>query len=586
MQNAELLYYGINTDFFNSTLKNKINEDIFTFLQISAFKEKKGHIYTLRAFKVFLDKVKDRKKYKIILAGGWTLLEQIKKEAILLGISEYIEFTGPINHDEAKQLLLRANVFIHHSITAFNGDTEGLPNAIIEAMAMELPILSTWHAGIPELVEDSVNGYLVYEKDIAFYAQRMKDILNWEYQPKNREKVISLFSNEVHFQSLNRIYEKHKNYDKKQTEKLEVMHLFSSYPGSNTTNWLYNLITNIPNCKVTHYKRQISTWSLKLYDKMACYLSEKLVGNFSKHLNNEIAKRKTDIVHAHFADVGCEYVDIIKQKEFPFVISFYGYDYEYLPHIKPIYLKKYKKLFLKADKFICEGTNGVDILVKMGCPKEKVEIVKLGVETDRIPFQIKSKVCNKLNLVQIAALREKKGHIYALKAFHKVLIECPNMHLTFVGSGEIKIYNQLKEYVINNQLDKNVTILNEIDFSKLHEYISEFDVFIHPSCYSNDKDCEGGAPIVLLDAQACGLPIISTTHCDIPDEVAHKKTGLLTPEKDVDALAGSIKYFYRITDEEYRNFSDAARRHVVENYSIKKNAIRLKEIYNSLINFY
>ena len=82
------------------------------------------------------------------------------------------------------------------------------------------------------------------------------------------------------------------------------------------------------------------------------------------------------------------------------------------------------------------------------------------------------------------------------------------------------------------------------------------------------------------------MPNISTTHCDIPDEVSHKKTGLLTPEKDVDALAGSIKYFYRITDEEFRNFSDAARRHVVENYSIKKNAIRLKEIYNSLINFY
>jgi colanic acid/amylovoran biosynthesis glycosyltransferase len=389
------------------------------------------------------------------------------------------------------------------------------------------------------------------------------------------------------------------------------MHLFSSYPGSNTTNWLYNLITNIPYCKViiaaeyytkhnfynsaftyinnplasiTHYKRQINTWSLKLYDKMACYISEKLVGRFDKYLSNEIAKLKIDIVHAHFADVGCEYVNVVKKRKLPLVVSFYGYDYEYLPHIKPEYKLKYKKLFLKADKFICEGINGADILLKMGCPKEKVEIVRLGVEIDRIPFQIKSKTSNKLNLLQIAALREKKGHIYTLKAFHKALIECPDMCLTFVGSGEAKIYNQLEEYIINNQLEKSVSLFNEIDFNKLHAYLSEFDVFIHPSCYSKDRDCEGGAPIVLLDAQACGLPIISTIHCDIADEVVNYKTGLLTPEKDIDSLAESIKYFYEMTDIEYRNFSQNARRHVEENYSIKKNAIRLKEVYNSLIN--
>ncbi len=609
-RNAELLYYGINTNFFNPVSRSIINDDVFIFLQISAFKEKKGHIYALRAFKLFIDCVEDKKKYKLILAGGLTLLEQIKKEAIYLGLSEYIEFTGPITHNEAKKLLLKSNVFLHHSITASNGDTEGLPNAIIEAMAMELPILSTWHAGILELVEDNINGYLVNEKDVTFYAQRMKDILTWGYQSKNREKVTSLFSNEVHFQSLLKIYEKHKNYNSKEIEKLNIAHLFSSYPGSNTTNWLYNLITNIPNCKVTiaaefytkhnfynsefnyidnplasitYYKRQIDTWSLKLYDKMICYLSEKLIGSFNNHLNKEIAKREIDVVHAHFADVGCKYVTIIKQKKLPFVISFYGYDYEYLPHIKPEYKQRYEKLFLKADKFICEGTHGAGILQKMGCPKEKIEIVRLGVEIDKIPFQVKNKTYNRLNLIQIAALREKKGHIYTLKAFNKALIECPNMHLTFVGSGEAKIYNQLEEYIVGNQLEKNVSLFNEIDFNKLHSYLSEFDVFIHPSCYSEDRDCEGGAPIVLLDAQACGLPIISTTHCDIPDEVVDYKTGLLTPEKDIDALAESIKYFFKMTDMEYKNYSLNARRHIEENYSINKNAIRLKEIYNILI---
>ncbi len=606
-KNSELLYYGIDTNFFNLTLRDRTNKDVFVFLQISAFKEKKGHIYTLRAFKLFIDSVEDKRKYKLILAGGLTLLEQIKKEAESLGLLEYVEFTGPVNHDEVKKLLLKSNAFLHHSITASNGDTEGLPNAIIEAMAMELPILSTWHAGIPELVEDNVNGYLVKERDITTYAQRLKDILVWKFQTKNRDKIISLFSNETHFQSLVKIYEKHRKNHKKKNNKLNILHLFNSYPGSNTTNWLFNLINNIPNCEVTiaaefytkhnfynsrfnyidnplasitSYKRKIETWGPKLFDKIIYYLIEKVLGSFSNYLKKEISKKEIDIIHAHFADVGCEHLCVAQKNKIPLVVSFYGYDYEYLPHIKPEYKKKYKKIFFSADKFICEGIHGANILKSMGCPSEKIEVVRLGVEIDAIPFQPKSKTLNQLNLLQIAALREKKGHIYTLEAFRRALVECPNMHLTFVGSGEESLRFKLERYIISNHLEKNVSLIDEIDFDKLHIYISKFDVFIHPSCYSKDMDCEGGAPIVLLDAQACGLPIISTTHCDIPDEVIHKKTGLLTPEKDAEALSESIKYFYRIGEKEYQNFSLAARKHVEENYSIKRNAILMKEKYN------
>ena len=209
IQNSELLYCGINIDFFNPEQRNKTDNDVFVFLQISVFNEKKGHIYTLQAFKLFLDKVENKRKYKLILAGGYGLLDQIKEETISMGLSDYVEFPGTVNHIEGKSLLLRANAFIHHSVIASNGDTEGLPNALMEAMAMELPVLSTWHAGIPELIEDGVNGYLVKEKDVEFYAKRMKDILDWGYQSKNREKIISFFSKKVHSENLIKIYKKY-----------------------------------------------------------------------------------------------------------------------------------------------------------------------------------------------------------------------------------------------------------------------------------------------------------------------------------------------------------------------------------------
>ena len=599
----DILYCGIDVHLFNPSSDQKKYSDQFIFLQISSFNEKKGHVYTLRAFKQFLNSVSDKKKFKLILAGGWLLIDEIKKETNNLGLNEYVEFPGILTSHQVQACLSKANVFLHHSITAKNGDTEGLPTVIMEAMAMELPIISTYHAGIPELIEDGINGYLVREKDIDSYANKMCEITKWPLLPINREKIIASFSVKKHIKDLENIYTKILN------RKLNILHLFSNYPAGNTTNWLYNLITNTPNvnaiiaaeyfskhnfynntfiyiespvASVTKYKQQLPLQFENLYDKLICTFTEKLLGGLKHQITLKWENLNVNIAHAHFADLACDYSDFIKNKNVPLVVSYYGYDYEYLPFIKPEYIKKYKELFKKADKFICEGTHGASILTRMGCPPNKIEVIRLGVEIQFIPFHTKTKFPQVLTLVQIATLREKKGHIYSLKAFHKALKKCPNMHLTFVGSGEISIYNELQDYIAINNLQNHVTIINEIDFNKLHAFISQFDVFIHPSCYSENRDCEGGAPIVLLDAQACGLPIISTTHCDIPDEVIHQKTGLLTPEKDIDALQSSIHYFYNMDNTEYQSYSNAARQHVEEHFSIQKNSIKLKEVYNSL----
>lgn len=205
LKNGRLLYYGTDMDYFKP-IEHPETHDKFTFLQISSFNEKKGHIYTLQAFKKFLDSAADKNKYKLILAGGGSLLETIKNETSNLGLSNLVEFTGTITYKETYPLLQQADAFVHHSITLPNGMKEGIPNALMEAMAMELPVISTLHAGIPELIEDGVNGYLVNEKDILAYAKRMKDILTWNHQPQNRQKIKELFSREAHNRNLLHIY--------------------------------------------------------------------------------------------------------------------------------------------------------------------------------------------------------------------------------------------------------------------------------------------------------------------------------------------------------------------------------------------
>lgn len=201
--NSILIYYGINTSIFKRSNYSKKDKKVF--LQVSSLAEKKGQEYTIKAFAQFLAK-EENKNIELIITGDGSKKEQLEKLAQELNVSDYINFVGNVSHSRARDLMEQADIFVHHSITAENGDQEGIPNAIMEAMAMELPIISTYHSGIPELVEDGVNGYLVQEKDIETYAQRMQDILDWGCKPENRKKIVKNFEYLKHNQKLEMFY--------------------------------------------------------------------------------------------------------------------------------------------------------------------------------------------------------------------------------------------------------------------------------------------------------------------------------------------------------------------------------------------
>ncbi|PCJ89763.1 MAG: hypothetical protein COA57_01000 [Flavobacteriales bacterium] len=185
-----VVYYGTDINFYKREEYPDNKEFIFS--QISVFRTKKGLEYTLHAFNRYLDKFQN-KNFKLILAGDGELKGKIHELAHKLELSNFVEFPGWLNQQQAKELLEKTNVFVHHSITNKDGDMEGIPNVIIEAMAMELPVISTFHSGIPELVENTINGILIKEKDIEGYANAIYDIQKFSYLKENREKILERF---------------------------------------------------------------------------------------------------------------------------------------------------------------------------------------------------------------------------------------------------------------------------------------------------------------------------------------------------------------------------------------------------------
>lgn len=195
-----ILYYGTDTGFFRRQAPAP-PPDPFTFLQVSNFIEKKGHEYTVQAFARLLE-LQPGAHVRLILAGDGPLRPGIEAQCRELGIGEQVTFTGRVTPEEARRLMEQAHAFVHHSVTGKDGDREGIPNAIMEAMAMELPVLSTLHSGIPELVEHGVHGFLVEERAVEPYARYMQEVLSWGQKPENREKVKSGFEKKSHARQL------------------------------------------------------------------------------------------------------------------------------------------------------------------------------------------------------------------------------------------------------------------------------------------------------------------------------------------------------------------------------------------------
>lgn len=106
----------------------------------------------------------DHVSYEFVVAGEGPLRSSLEKLAAELRVPVF--FTGALPQDDVVDLLASADIFLAPSVTAGDGDIEGIPVSIMEAMASGLPVVSTWHAAIPELVTDGVSGFLADEHDV------------------------------------------------------------------------------------------------------------------------------------------------------------------------------------------------------------------------------------------------------------------------------------------------------------------------------------------------------------------------------------------------------------------------------------
>jgi colanic acid/amylovoran biosynthesis glycosyltransferase len=139
---------------------------------------KKAPDVLLQALKRMEDAQYDNPKWRLVFVGEGPMRRQLESSVSEFGWKDKVEFAGHIPYDDVRfvEEYRKADIYVLPSMTV-NGEKEGIPGTLIEAMASGLPCISTYHAGIPSVIDDEKQGKLVREGDIEALAQSMKELM-------------------------------------------------------------------------------------------------------------------------------------------------------------------------------------------------------------------------------------------------------------------------------------------------------------------------------------------------------------------------------------------------------------------------
>lgn len=279
-----------------------------------------------------------------------------------------------------------------------------------------------------------------------------------------------------------------------------------------------------------------------------------------------------DVIHAHFGPSGYFSLSAAKICNAALITSFYGQDVFEVPS-KARWKRRYKTLFDEGDLFLALSEDMKRDLVGMGCAEEKIQIYRLGIDLSDFGFLKHRKPVAK-KILTIARLVEKKGIEYLIRAYSEVR-KSHDVVLEIVGDGPLR--QQLEELAAELGVADFVEFSGTVPFNRLPEVIADADIFCLPSVV----DSFGGKDeisMVLKEALAMGVPIVTTYHAGIPEVIDDGVNGILTPECDVAALASALSQL--ITDEKLRKVLAAEGRNLVERvWDIEKQTALLREIY-------
>ena len=294
-------------------------------------------------------------------------------------------------------------------------------------------------------------------------------------------------------------------------------------------------------------------------------------------LERFLLRNKTDAVLAEFAPTATLVMDACKKLDIPLVTHFHGFD-AYRRKTLEDFGARYQDLFKTAAATIAVSRDMLGQLIALGSPPEKTHYNSCGVDTSI--FQTTCPDQNPPTFISVGRFVEKKAPYLSLLAFKSTLEKIPEARLIMVGDGPL--WNACQQMIRSLRLVEAVELRGVRSQSEVVEALRKSRAFVQHSITTQDGDSEG-TPVAILEAGACGLPIVSTRHAGIKDAVIEEKTGLLVDEGDIQGMAEQMIRLAQMPSLA-ATLGQNAREWISTQYSMEKSINNLWSIIERAIN--
>ena len=272
-------------------------------------------------------------------------------------------------------------------------------------------------------------------------------------------------------------------------------------------------------------------------------------------------EHRVNCILAEYGMNGADICDIASELKIPLIVHFHGHDAHRTPDVTP-YLDKYKRMFEYAHTVISVSHLMTERLLELGAPAEKILYHPYGAR--EYFFDVKPDY--RPTLIAVGRFAEIKAPYLTVAAFREALKEVPDARLTMVGDGHL--LECCRSLALTWNIADSIDFTGPLTHEQFLPLFSQACAFVQHSVTPSWGDAEG-TPNSVLEAQAAGLPVISTQHAGINEAVIHGETGYLVKERDVNAMADHMT-FLLTNRNSAESMGQAAKAHIKSNYSMTK----------------
>ncbi|HEY1769789.1 MAG TPA: glycosyltransferase [Chthoniobacterales bacterium] len=289
-------------------------------------------------------------------------------------------------------------------------------------------------------------------------------------------------------------------------------------------------------------------------------------------------ERAYDIIHAHFGPNGQRAVRArqFRKLKGKIVTTFHGYDVNLLP--RELGTDLYRDLFLHGDVFTVGSQFMRKQIEQLGAPVDRVIEIPMGVPINE--YQPGTKVrSNVLNIITIARLVEVKGIRYLLQAISLATNAGIKVRCVIAGDGPLR--STLMAYADTLGITELIEFTGAVSACRTRELFKEADVFVLPSIVTGNGEQESQG-LAVAEAQACGLPVITTETGGLPESIRPNCSGVLVAPANAHQLATAIQHMASNRNQA-ENMGRSGRRYVEERFSFTQQQNKFSELYKWLL---